>query len=154
MSPGGACGIRGEGGTSPHAGAPVPLCLQHLCRFFAVHFWQGRHPLVRFSKTIAGCLTIAAFTFVCPGNWTPHFFSSQTSARGFLIRNRDFSIVVHENPPLAILVIFKARCMLDCSSCTRPPCLVIVCAMLKTYNKLVAACKNECQLLPLPYMTQ
>jgi len=42
-------------------------------------------------------------------------------------------------PSLAILAIFKARRMSDCSSCTWPPCLAIVADMLKTSKKLVAA---------------
>jgi len=61
------------------------------------------------------------------------------------------SIVAREKPSLAILPIFNARRMLDCSSCTRPPCLAIVADMLKTYKTLVDASNNEIRLLPLPY---
>jgi len=61
------------------------------------------------------------------------------------------SIAPCEKPCLAILAIFNARRMSDCSSCTRPPCLAIVADMLKTYKTLVAASNNEIWLLPLPY---
>jgi len=57
----------------------------------------------------------------------------------FLISCCISSLAACQNPPLAILAIFKARHMLDCSSCTWPPCLTIVADMLKTYMKLVAA---------------
>jgi hypothetical protein len=53
---------------------------------------------------------------------------------------------------LAILDIFKARRMSDCSSCNWPPCLATVAGMWKTYKKLVAASNNEIRLLALPYM--
>jgi len=117
----------------------VPLRLHRVCGFFAVPFWQGRQLTVEFSRTIAGCLSIAAFTLLCPGNTTPRFFSSQTLAHGVLIRFCISSIVARENTSLAMLAIFKARCMSDCSCCTRPPCLAIVADILKTYKKLVAA---------------
>jgi len=112
-----------------------PACLW----IFAVPFWQGMQPSVWFSRTFAGCLSIAAFTLLCPGNSTLRFFSSRTSARGFLISCCISSIAARENPPLAMLAIFKARRMSDCSSCTWPPCLAIVADMLKTSRKLVAA---------------
>jgi len=51
------------------------------------------------------------------------------------------SIAARENPSLAILAMFKARRMSDCSSGTRPPCLAIVADMLKTSKELVAASK-------------
>jgi len=60
------------------------------------------------------------------------------------------SIAAREKPSFAILAIFKARRMSDCSSCTRPHCLAIVADMLKTYKTLVATSKNEIPLLPLP----
>jgi len=142
----GFCCLRRLGG-----GAPVPLHLQRVCRFFEVPFWQGRHPGVWFWRSIAGCLAIAAFTLLCPGNSTPRFFSSRTSARGFLIKYYVSTTAVRENPPLAILAMFKARCMSDCSSCTRPPCLAIVADMLNTYKKLVAASNTEMRLWPRPY---
>ena len=88
---------------------------------------------------IAGCLLIAAFPFIRSGNTTPRFFSSGTSAQGFLIRNCISSIAACANPPLAILAIFKARRMSECSGCTQPPCLAIVADMLITYKKSVAA---------------
>ena len=103
------------------------------------NFWQGRQPSVWFSRSIAGCLSIALFTVLFPRNSTPRIFSSWTSAAGFLIMHCVSSIVAHENPPLAILAIFKARRMSDCSGCSRPPCLATVADMLKTYNKSVAA---------------
>ena len=63
------------------------------------------------------------------------------------------SIVVRENSPLAILAIFKASRMLDCSGCTRPPCSAIVADMLKTNKILGAASKKKIQELPQPYKT-
>jgi len=114
----------------------VPLRLQLVWGFCAVPFCQGRQPSVGFSRSIAGCLSIAAFTFFCPGHSTPRFFYARSSVRGFLIRNCVSSIAECENPPLAIWAIFKARRMSDCSSCTRPPCLAIVADMLKTYKEI------------------
>jgi len=76
-----------------------------------------------------------------PRKYLPHFISSQTSPRGFVISCCVASIVECKNPPLAILAIFKARCMSDCSSCTRPPCLTTVADMLKTYIKSVRTSK-------------
>jgi hypothetical protein len=40
-------------------------------------------PSIWFLQTIAGALAIAAFTFVGPGDLTPCFILSWTSARGF-----------------------------------------------------------------------
>jgi len=99
-------------------GTPVSLRLQHVCRFIAVPFAQGTHPAVWFWQSIAECLSIAAFTFLCPGNSTPQFFSCWTSAQGFSIDYCVSSIVARENPPFAILAIFNDRRMSDCSSCT------------------------------------
>jgi len=134
-------GVPGWGGIRRCGGTPMPLRLQCVCGFFAVPFWQGRQPSIWFSWTIAGSLSIAAFTLLCLGNTTPRLFSSRTSARGFLICCCISSIVAHENPLLATLAIFKARHMSDCSSCTEPPCVAIVADMLKTYKKLAAASK-------------
>jgi len=139
LSAGGAGGIPGLSGASRGGGAPVPLLLQWVCGFFAVRFCQGRQPSIWFSWTIAGCLSIAAFTLSCPGNTTPRFFSSQTLACGFLISCCISPIAARKNPSLAILAIFKARRMSDCSSCTWPPGLARVVDMMKTYKELVAA---------------
>jgi len=141
LSWGAAGDIPGRCGPCRGGRAPIPLLLQHVCGLFAVPFWQGRQPSVWVSRTIAGCLSIVAFTMLCPANTTPHIFSSRTSARGFLHSYCVASIVACENLPLDILAIVKARHMSDCSSCTRPPCLAIVADMLKTYRKLVAASK-------------
>jgi len=145
MSPVGVWGVPGTVGVGsgvgcPHrsgAGAPVPLPLQRVWKFFVMPFWQKRHPAMWFWWSIAGCYPIAAFTFLSPRTSTPRFFLSRTSARRFCIRYCISSIVACENPLLAILAIFKARRMSHCSSCTRPPCLAIVADMLKTYKKLV-----------------
>jgi len=139
LSTGGAGGIPGLGGAGSGRVPPVPLRLQQLCGFFAVALWQWRRPSIWFSRTIAGCLSSTAFTLLCPGNTSPRFFSSRTLAGGFLISYCVSSIAAGENPSLALLAIFKARRMSDCSSCTRPLCLVIVAHMLKTYKKSVAA---------------
>ena len=141
---GGTCGISGGFGidsgvgclSRSGGGAPMPLHLQRVWGFCVMPCWQGRQPSVWFSRKIAGCLSIVAFTFLCPGNSTPCFFSSRTSAQGLMIRNCVSSIAARENPPLAILAILKARRMSDCSSCTRPPCLAIVADMLKTYKEI------------------
>ena len=95
--------------------------------------------------------SIAVFTILCSGNSTFRYCSSQTSAQHLLIRYCVSSVATGENPLLAILAVCKARRVLDCSSCTRPPCLAIVADMLKSYKKLVAASKNEIWQLPLPY---
>jgi len=141
LSSDGTDGLLGRGGAHCSGGVPVPLCLQSICWFCAVPYWHGRQSSVWFVRTIAGCLSIIAFTLVCTENSTPRFFSSRNSVRGFLISCWVSSIVVRENPPLAIFARFNARRMWDCSSCTRPPCLAKVADMLKTYKKLVAASK-------------
>jgi len=46
---------------------------------------QGRYPAVWFWRSIAGCLSIATFTILCPGNWTPYIVSSWTMVWGLLI---------------------------------------------------------------------
>ena len=130
----------------------MPLHHQLDCRFLAVLFRHGRQPSVGFSQTIAGGLSIAAFAFRCPANSTSRFLSSWTSVWGFRIRYCVSYLAACENPPVAILAIFKARPMSDCSSCTWLPCLAIVADMLKTYKKLVVASINEIQLLPLSCM--
>ena len=157
--PVGAGGILGRGGISSGVsclrrlggGTPVSIYLQRVYRFFRGPFWQGRHPVVWFWRSIVVCLSITAFIFLCPGNSTPRLFSSQTSVWDFLIRCSISSIAEQDNPPLAILAILKARHMSDCSRCTRPPCLAIVADKLHTYKKLVAASNNKMQLLPQPY---
>jgi len=129
----------GQGSTWLGGGAPCPVRLQDVCGFFALPFWQERQPPVWFAGTIAECLSIATFTLLWLRNSTRRIFSSRTFARGFLISCCIFSIVAHENPLLPILAIFKARCMSDYSSCTRPPFLAIIADMLKTSRKLVSA---------------
>jgi len=139
LSWGGAGGVLGLGGAGCDGGAPVLLLVQWVCGFFAVPIWQWRPPSIWLSWTIAGCLSIAAFTLLCPGNTIPLFFSSRTSPRCYLISCCISSIAAHKNTSLASLAIFKARWMSDCSSCTQPPCLTIVADRLKTYKKSVAA---------------
>ena len=129
----------GRGGASLGGGAPLPLRPQSVCECLAVPLWQGRQQSVWFSRTIAGWLSIVAFASLCLGNWTPRLFSSQTLARGFLVSCCVSSIAAGENPPLAILAIFKARRISDYSSCTRPPCHAMVAQMSKTPKKSVAA---------------
>jgi len=113
-------------------GAPAPFWHHLVCRFFTLPFWQGRHPAVWLWRSTAGCLSLTGFNFSCPGNSTLRFFSSPTSARGFLIRYCVSYIAVRENPLLPILAILQARRKSDCSSCTRPPCLAIFANLLKT----------------------
>jgi len=147
LLPGGTDGVSGGCGVSSgvsclscaSGGAPMPLRYQRVWGFCAVLFRQGRQPLIWCSRSIAGCLSIATFTSSSPGNTSPRFFSCRTSARGCLIRNCVSSNAARKNPHLAILALFKARHMSDCSSCTQPPCLAIVADMLKIYKELVAA---------------
>jgi hypothetical protein len=151
--------LGGDGvGTAVHTlcrvsgGAPVRLRLPHVYRFFAVPVRHGRHPDVWLWRNIAGCLCIVAFTILFPRNSTPRFFSSRTSAHGFSMRYFVSSPAAHEKPLLAILAIFNARHMSDCSSCTWPPYLATVADMFKTYKTLVSNGSNiEIRLLPLPW---
>ena len=86
-----------------------------------------------------------------PWKLNTRFFSSRTSARGFLIRYCFSPTAARENLLLGIWVIFNARCMSDNSSCTGPPCLGIVTDLLNIYKIVVAACNNEIPLLPQRY---
>jgi len=97
-------------------------------------------------------MSIPAFTMSCPGNSTPCFVYARTLARGFLFSYCVSSIAERENPSLAILAMFKARCKSDCSNCTRPPGLAMVADRLNTSKKLVAASKIETWLVPQPCM--
>ena len=125
--------------------------LQHVYRFGVVLFWQGRDPSGWFWECIAECLSITAFTFISPGNSTPHFFSSRTSVRGFLIRYCISSIAVRDNPAWAMLAILKTRRISHCSSHTRSPYFAIVTDVLKTYKKLVAASNIKIHLVQQLY---
>jgi len=125
----------GRGGAGLGGGTPLRLRPQRVCAFFPVPVWQDSQPSFCFSETIAGCLSIAAVTLLCLGLSTPCVHSSQTLPRGFLISCCVSSTGTRENPAVAILAIFEARGMSDCSSCTRPPCLAIVPDMLKTSRK-------------------
>jgi len=124
------------------------LRLKRISGFFEDPLWQVRHPFMWFWQSIGGCLSIPAFTSLCPGNSTPSFFSYRTLAQGFLIRTCVCSIDVRQNPRLTGLAMFKAGHMSDCSSWTRPPRLALVADMLDTYKRLVAASDNEIRLLP------
>jgi len=157
LSPGGTGGMPSRCGvgsgvcclSGSRGGAPVLLRLQCVWGFRDAPFGQWLQTFVLFPWSIACCFSIAAFTFLCPGNTTPRFSSSQSSAHGFLIRYRGSSIADSGDPPLAILAILKARRKSDCSSCTRPPCLAIVADMVKTYKILVAASTSQIWLLSL-----
>ena len=107
------------------------------------HFGKERPPDVWFWWSIAGCLCFPTFSSLGWGNSTPRFFSSRTSVRGFLMRYFVSSITVREKPSLAILPVFNARRMSDCSGCTWPPRLAILADMSKTYKTSVAASNNE-----------
>jgi hypothetical protein len=133
-------------------GVPVPLHLQHICQFIAVALWQARHLAVWYWQTIARCFSVGYFTFLCPGNSTPHLFSAQTLAQGQLISDTISCIVACKNLSLAVVAISKARWVSDYSSYTRPLCLPIVADMLNTCSKFVAASNNEIRLLPLQSM--
>jgi len=137
----GTGGVPARGCAHRGGDAPVPLRLLRICAFFAVPLGQQRQLSGWFSRTFPGCLSISAFTLLCPGNLTPHVFSSQTLAQSFLISCCVCSIAAHENPRLAILAIFEARRMSECSSCTRAPCLAIIADRLKPSKILVTTCK-------------
>jgi len=153
LLPGGTGGVSGKGGVPGSDGissrfsclhwsggdSPVPWRPQHVWGLFAVPFRQGRHLFMWFWWSVAGALSIAAFTFLYPGNSTLCFFSSRTLASGFLIRYCFSSVVAFESPPIAILAKFMATCMSDGSSCTRPQCLAMVADMVITHEELVAA---------------
>jgi len=85
VSPGSSGGNPGRGGVScgggagSDGGALVPLRLQRACRFFAVPYSHKRQPSILFLLTIAGGVSIAANTSLCPGKSTLHFFYSRTS---------------------------------------------------------------------------
>ena len=111
----------------------------------------------------AGCLVLTKLYQVSlyrrphldmPRTLNTPFISSETSARGFLLRYFVSPIAARNKPSFAILAIFNARNMSDCTSCTRPPCLAIVADMLKTYKTSVPASNNEIQLLPPTYTLQ
>jgi len=115
LFPGGEGGIPGGDGVSAGVGslrqlggdAVIALRLQHICGFFVVPFCQVRHPSMWFWCSVARCLSIAAFSFLCPGNTTPRFFSSQSFMGGFWIRYCVATIAAPENSPSAIFAIFK-----------------------------------------------
>jgi len=107
------------------------------------HFGKNGSRRYDFHKPSPGVVLSQHSPSLCAGNSTPHFFCSQTSVCGFLIRCCVSPIAACENPLLAIFAIFKVRCLSDCSSCTRPLCLAIVAGMLKTYMILVAASESE-----------
>jgi len=143
-SPGGAGGILGGCGIGYgvgclswlHGGTPIPLRHQRPSRICAAPFWQGRRLSVWYLQAIAGCLSIAAFPLPCPFNPTPCLYSSQAWVGGFFVQQYVFFLAACKNTPLAILTLFKARCILNCCSCTRPTCLAIVPDKLKTFKKL------------------
>jgi hypothetical protein len=143
----GVCFVRCLGGDPP-----VLLGVQHVWGLLAVQFLQARHSGIWFAQSIARCLSIPAFTLMCPGNPTLRFFSSRTTVCIFLIRYCDSAIAERENPPLPILAMFKAWHMSDYSSCTLSPCHAIVADMLNSNNRLVNDSINETQPLPQPHM--
>jgi len=150
----GGCGIASGVGCRRRSGggARVLLCLQRGWLLCAMPFCQQRKPSVWSPLSVSRCLSIAASTFLCPRNPTPRFFSFRTSAWGFLMKNGVSSIAARENISLAIVALFKARRMSDCSSCTRPPCLAIDADMLKPYRRSVAASTYPIRLVSLRYM--
>jgi len=141
LSTGGAGGIPGQCGTRRGAGAPVFLHLHCVSGFIALPLGEGRQQSYWLLRTITGRHSNPAFSLVCPGNTTPRVFSSRTSTRGVLISCCVSSYGAQENTSLAILARFKARCISDSSSCTRPACIAIVAEMFRTCKKLVPASK-------------
>jgi len=116
---------------------------------WVIELWLPNH------FTLCWCSRVSLYRslhLAIPKNVTPRFLSSRTLERGSFIWYCVSSVVAREIPPLAISAIFKARCLSECSSCTLPPCSAIVADMLKTYNKLVAASRNQIRLLAPSYM--
>jgi len=123
---------------------PVCLGIPHyaiLAWMAAVHLIFPNHSRVSFHHSLHMSM---------PKNSIRCFFCSRTSALGFLMWYCVSSVVVCKNPSLAILAIFKTRCMSDCSSCTQPPCIAIVADILKTYKIILTASTYQIWLLPLP----
>jgi len=105
LTPGGAGGTGGNpgrDGVGLGGGAPVSWRPRHVCGSFAMPFWQGRQPSVRFLWTVARCLSFAAFTFVCPETAKPRLLSAPNSAWAFLMKYCISPNAARENPPLAI----------------------------------------------------
>jgi len=74
LSPGGTCGIPRGGRAGSGGGAAVPWRLKGVGGCIAAPLWQGRQLSIWYSQTIAGSLFIAAFTSLCAGHSTPHFW--------------------------------------------------------------------------------
>jgi len=124
-----------------------PACLQILCGAIWARKAAGR---LVFTKHCRVSLYSNLHLIVPRKLNTPLLFFSDLGA-WFLYEIFRFLNCGAQKPSLAILAIFNARRMSDCSSCPRPPCLVIVADMMKTYKTLVDASNNEIRLLPLPY---
>ena len=159
VPPGCTGGIPSGGGVSSGVGClswsgrdvAMPLRLQRVCAFCTVPCWQGTQPPIWLAQTMARCLSIITFTFLCPVYSTGRCFSSRTLVWDFLIRYHVSSIVVCKNPPMAGFAILNARCRSDGFTCTRPPCLAIAAETLKTYETLVPGSTYEIRLLHLIY---
>jgi len=76
----------------------------------------------------------------------PLYFSAR-----FLHQVLHFHYCRAQNTSLAILAVFKARRISDCSGCTWPPLFAIVENTLTAEIKLLAESKSEIRLLSLPY---
>jgi hypothetical protein len=107
------------------------------------HYANGNHLVLWICHGIDGCLCFIAFTMLSRVQSTPCILTSQMLACDYFITYCVSSIAALDSPPLAILGILKAWCMLVSFSCTVPPCLALVADMLKTYKKIVAASNNE-----------
>jgi hypothetical protein len=87
--------------------APVPACLQCVCRVFVVPCWQGSNLSMYLAQSIARWHSITAFTILGTEISPLSFLSSRTSVRGFLIMYCISFLAVCLNPTFAILAIFK-----------------------------------------------
>jgi len=72
------------------------LHLQCVCGVWAVPLWQGRQLSIWFSRSIARCLIIPAYTFLHAQNPISRFCSPPTAAQGLVIRYCVPPIVVIE----------------------------------------------------------
>ena len=124
-----------------------PVCLQIVCSAIWARKASGRVLMMKHSR-VSFYRRLHLFM---PRKLKTLLLLLTDLGAGFLIRYCISSIAAHENRSWAILAISKARDNLDCSSCTRPPCLAIVTDMLKTFRKIVAASNNEIRLLPQQY---
>lgn len=130
---------------------PPPLHLQWAFGLFAVPFWQGRQQIVGYSRTIAGCLWITAFMFLCRRISNPHFLTFWISPWGFCIWYWVSSIMACEYPAFGhiqekahIGLFYLYLISMHCNSSRH----------VENVPEIVYCLYNGIWLLPLPYQLQ